>query len=460
MTVTLVLPENISDELKQAMTEPVETAGVLLVRYVETPQGNVRLLARGIHWVSEGAYQLRTSSRLSVSSEGYVPSLSAAESDGAMPIWLHTHPGVGSTPTPSKLDEIVDQQLADVFRTRSGSDYYGALVLARAGSLLRFCGHIESQDERFEIDRMWSTGRRLAFARSASARVPALSGEFDRNVRAFGGDIQRVLGNLRVAVVGCGGTGSAVAEQLIRLGVRHFILCDPESLTESNVTRVYGSGQGDIGRPKVEVAAANLLKIAPDAEVRTLPSSIIRESAAKFLLDADLAFGCTDDNSGRLVLSRLASYTLTPVIDCGVLLNSGDHGELEGINGRVTLLGPGMPCLVCRGRIDFARAAAESLSSEERVLRVREGYAPELEGIEPAVVTFTTNVAAAAVSELLERLIRYGPEPAPSEILLRLHEREISTNDQAPVIGHYCHPDAGKLGLGLTEPFLEQTWIS
>ena len=98
------------------------------------------------------------------------------------------------------------------------------------------------------------------------------------------------------------------------------------------------------------------------------------------------------------------------------------------------------------------------LPPDEHRRLAEEGYAPGLPGIEPAVITFTTQVAAAAVSELLERLIHYGPEPAPTEILLRAHEREVSTNDQLPREGHYCHPDSGNLGLGVTEPYLEQTW--
>ncbi len=416
------------------------------------------MLARQILWVSEEAYQLRSSSKLSISSEGYVYSLAAAEADQAVPIWVHTHPGRKSTPTPSKCDEFVDRQLADVFRLRSGSNFYGALVLAMAGSWLSFSGHIESQDLRIEIDRIWVTGRRLVLAINASAISRPISRDFDRNIRAFGGQIQRMLGDLCVAVVGCGGTGSSVIEQLARLGVRNFILFDHKALTDSNVTRVYGSSRSDVGRPKVDVLADHVARIAPDAQVVTQKAAINEESAARQLLDADVVFGCTDDNSGRLVLSRVASYLMTPIIDCGVLLSSGDGGGIEGIDGRVTLLGPGMSCLVCRGRIDFLRAAAESLPTAERQLRIDEGYAPALVGIEPAVVTFTTSVASAAVSELLERLIHFGPEPAPSEILLRMHEREISTNDQQPLAGHYCHPDAGKLGFGNAEPFLEQAW--
>ena len=37
-------------------------------------------------------------------------------------------------------------------------------------------------------------------------KVPP-SDQFDRNIRAFGGEIQQILGNLNIAVVGCGGTG-------------------------------------------------------------------------------------------------------------------------------------------------------------------------------------------------------------------------------------------------------------
>ena len=81
-------------------------------------------------------------------------------------------------------------------------------------------------------------------------------------------------------------------------------------------------------------------RIAPDASVVTSQSKITEEGTARMLIDADVVFGCTDDNGGRLVLSRLASYLLTPVIDCGVLLSSDDRGKLVGIDGRVTLLAP------------------------------------------------------------------------------------------------------------------------
>lgn len=458
MTVTLVLPSPVADELHEAVSRDVETAGVLLARLVRTPEGNLRLLGREMHWVLEDAYIEREAESLRISSYGYVPALAAAEFDGAIPIWLHTHPGDGSSPRPSKHDDTVDHELADLFRLRSSSAFYGAVVIAHEGHHLRFVGHLESDVDYLDIDRVLVTGPRLALAHNWLHDADALPDQFDRNIRAFGGDIQRVLGDLSIAIVGCGGTGSAVAEQLARLGVRHFHLFDPDTLTASNITRVYGSFHDDVGRSKVDVLAEHLRRIAPEIKVGTHRTMITLEPSAKLLVDADLVFGCTDDNAGRLVLSRLATYMETPVIDSGVLLSSSCDGQLEGIHGRVTMLAPGSACLVCRGRIDLRRAAAEMLTPDEHRRLADEGYAPALINIEPAVVAYTTQVAAAAVGELLERFVHFGPEPAPSELLMRIHERELSTNNADPKEHHYCHPKSRKIGLGVTVPFLEQTW--
>lgn len=203
-----------------------------------------------MHWVPDDAYILRGAEALTIASHGYVPALAAAEDDQSIPIWLHTHPGDGSSPKPSRHDDTVDLELTELFRLRSGSPFYGAVVIAHDGGQLRFTGHIESNDERADIDRLWVTGRRFALTRNRLHKSASLPDQFDRNIRAFGGEVQQILGDLRFAVVGCGGTGSAVAEQLVRLGVRHFSLLDPDTMSASNITRVYGSFPSDVGRPR------------------------------------------------------------------------------------------------------------------------------------------------------------------------------------------------------------------
>ena len=437
----------------------IETGAVLLATPVTAPNGNIRLLGTSLIDVPDDAYEFRGPFGLQILSHGYVPALAVAERIGAIPLWLHTHPGDGSDPTMSRHDLIVNTQLSDLFRLRAGSDLYGALVIGHLHGELTFTGHLDDGNTVQTIDQLVMPGDRIEVARNADcADSRGNDALFDRNVRAFGGGVQSAISHLRFAVVGCGGTGSAVAEQLVRLGARKIDLYDPDELSLSNVTRVYGSTPGQVGELKVDVARAHLLAIAPDAEIATFSSVITDPEIAKHLASADVVFGCTDDNAGRLVLSRLPTYALTVLIDCGILLSSDPNGTLIGIDGRVTIVLPESACLLCRGRIDVRRAAAERMSPEEHAARLREGYAPALAGVEPAVVSYTTAVAAVAVSELIERLVHYGPGPVPGEVLLRLHERELSTNRAEPKQQHYCDPDAGKIGNIKADPFLELTW--
>jgi molybdopterin/thiamine biosynthesis adenylyltransferase/proteasome lid subunit RPN8/RPN11 len=460
MTLILVMPSLLAEELEDAARHPLETGAVLFAS-VDQSESGTRILARGIRWMDNDAYMERETDSMSIKSTGYVPAIAEAEEIGAVGIWLHTHPGKNSAPIPSRADKKVDDEIADLFRLRAGTAYYGTLIISPRREGFVFTGKLEEEGNRTQdIDRVWIVGDRLRLIEQFEAPSAGVAPTFDRNVRAFGPAIQTVLGALHVGIVGCGGTGSAVAEQLTRLGVSSFTLVDPDVLSESNTTRVYGSTKEMVGIAKVEVVGKNIVAINPSAHVKKIRSTVLVQDVALQLRGCDVVFGCTDDNAGRLVLSRLATYFLVPVFDCGVLLTATPESRLIGIDGRVTTLVPGQACLVCRKRIDLKRAATEALTPEERVRRIDEGYAPALSGVEPAVVTFTTAVAATAVNEFLERLIGFGPEPRPSEILLRMHEREISTNRSDPLTGHYCSQSSGKTGLGMTSPFLEQMWLA
>ena len=457
MSITLVLPDAIVADLAAKAALPVETGGVLLAAEHRTGAG-ARLLARSLHWVPDQAYERRTAHEMIIASEGYTEALALAEKDGTVPLWVHTHPG--GCPLRSAKDERVDRLIADVFRLRSGASCYGTVIVSPAPDGLAFTGTLQDAERPAKaIDRFWMVGDRWRL-QPAFAKGPDSPGRavFDRNVRAFGEPVQRMIGMLRIGVVGCGGTGSAVAEQLVRLGARHLLLVDADTLSPSNVTRVYGSTPADVGKAKTEVLAGHLRRIAPDLKSETVDGKCTSQRVAKRLAGTDLIFGCTDDNAGRLVLSRLCYWFLTPVIDMGVLLTSDPDGILDGIHGRITILTPSTACLLCRGRVDLALATAETRATEEHRRLEAEGYAPALGGVEPAVVAFTTMTAALAVSELLERLVGYGASPRPSEVLLRGHDREMSTNIALPTPGHYCHPAAGKLGRGSTDPFLDQVW--
>ncbi|ESY77899.1 hypothetical protein X739_32450 [Mesorhizobium sp. LNHC220B00] len=260
-------------------------------------------------------------------------------------------------------------------------------------------------------------GERWEFkAATADSNTP----ELDRQRRAFGVETSRQLAELKVGIVGLGGTGSAVAALVSRIGVRHLALIDPDHIEDTNLGRLHFATRFDanLKRPKVDVVGEGIAELG-------LPTSIVRirhyntQSEALAVLRAcDVVFGCTDDHLGREVLNRLAHFYYVPVIDLGLLIEPNDQGGYDTFDGRVTVVQPGYPCQTCRGLINEEEMFLDSLRQDAELLeaRRRAGYVPNNPDPNPVVVTFTTEVAAMAVNELFYRLNGFrGPDERASE---------------------------------------------
>lgn len=330
---------------------------------------------------------------------------------------------------------------------------HGSLVIASASDLR---GRVWVRGGWRDINRIRILGGRFRFHDQVGARRP-LPEFFDRQVRAFGEDIQLLLGALHIGVVGAGGTGSAVAEQLARLGVGELSIFDGDAVTATNVTRVYGSTVSAAGKNKALLAREHIMSMGLGTTVHAIPAFIDRKEAARLLCDCDLVFGCTDKAAPRALLGALATRYYIPTFDVAVKIDSAE-GVLRGVFARVTTLLPGEACLFCRGRITAAAVALEALRPEERRARAAEGYAPELAETDPAVIMFTTAVASQCIAEMLHRLTGFmGEERRSTEVLLRFHDTMLSRNRQPANSDCMCAQRA-LWGRGDERDFLGLVW--
>jgi molybdopterin/thiamine biosynthesis adenylyltransferase/proteasome lid subunit RPN8/RPN11 len=449
MEVGIATSERLWEGLCMALNDREESAAILLAGRAEEANRLTLCLNRAI-WVPAEAYELRSPTEMRIRSEGWMPALAEAVAAEWQPIFFHTHPA--GEPLPSRYDEQVARELAPVFEARTGKPF-ASLILGDPGSTPRFTGTLGEDP----IGRLRVVGDRVRLLASAdrSQAEPSLD-SFDRQIRAFGSEGQKVLGRLRAGVVGGGGTGSAVYEQLVRLGVGEIVVIDEDEVSATNLTRIHGSTLADVGRPKVEVLADSARAIGLGTEVEVHRAKVTERSAFEALRGCDVVFGCTDDNAGRAVLSRLAYYYCAMVIDVGVVISSRE-GEVSGLDARMSVMAPGTPCLFCRGRIDPNRLREEQLPDAEREALVDEGYAQGLADPDPAVITYTTMIASYAVDELLQRLFGFGEESRSSEILIRPLQREVRRLGGAPRDGHFC-ADARLLGRADREPPLGIPW--
>ena len=90
---------------------------------------------------------------------------------------------------------------------------------------------------------------------------------FARTERLLGADGLRKLTNARVILLGVGGVGSWCAEALVRSGLGHLTLVDPDRVDITNINRQLPATTRTVGRPKVEVLKERLLEINPLCEI-------------------------------------------------------------------------------------------------------------------------------------------------------------------------------------------------
>ena len=93
---------------------------------------------------------------------------------------------------------------------------------------------------------------------------------FSRVERLVGPDGLAKLGKSRVILFGVGGVGGWCAESLVRSGIGHLTIVDPDCVDQSNINRQLPATSSTVGLPKVEVLRERLLDINPNCEVIAL----------------------------------------------------------------------------------------------------------------------------------------------------------------------------------------------
>lgn len=113
-----------------------------------------------------------------------------------------------------------------------------------------------------------------------------------------------ILKDMSVAVAGLGGTGSSVTQMLVRMGLKHLTIADPDTVSETNVSRQICYAESDIGRTKAEACTEFLKKISSHCEIKSHEDLVSDSNAERVIGKPDIIFDCTDNVRSRLTLNR------------------------------------------------------------------------------------------------------------------------------------------------------------
>lgn len=239
-------------------------------------------------------------------------------------------------------------------------------------------GLLSQASQNAAVDRFnasWAEIERVALENDL---LPA---RYQRNRNMLSTADQLRLANSRVAVIGCGGLGGYILEELARLGVGQLVAIDPDVFEEHNLNRQLLATPAALGRHKVKVACERLLDINPAVTVVPAQQAFSRDNGSELLTATDVAVDALDSIPVRLELSEVCARLAIPLV----------HGAIAGWYGQITSQFPGERTLERTyartgrgvekelGNPSFTPAVVASLQAAE-VCKILLGYGTPLRG--------------------------------------------------------------------------------
>ena len=142
-------------------------------------------------------------------------------------------------------------------------------------------------------------------------------------------EIERLQGS-RAAVVGCGGIGGYVIEELARLGVGEIIAIDPDCFDETNLNRQLLSRENNIGKSKAQQAAERIKTVNSKVSLFPAAEALCAENAERLLSGCQIAIDALDSAQARRVLAKACGKLDIPLV----------HGAISGWRAQISVLMP------------------------------------------------------------------------------------------------------------------------
>jgi len=173
----------------------------------------------------------------------------------------------------------------------------------------------------------------------------------------LGAGSQEKIERAKVGVVGIGGGGSHIVQQLAHIGFQDYVLYDPQTVEDTNLNRLVGAKVTDIGKEKRMVAKRLIKGLQTKARILTIADRW--QNVSEPLMFCDLVFGCLDTFQDRDEIETFCRRHLILYIDIGMDIHEAEK-DPPRMAGQVILSAPGAPCMKCLGFITPERLANEA----------------------------------------------------------------------------------------------------
>lgn len=160
----------------------------------------------------------------------------------------------------------------------------------------------------------------------AALALNILPARYQRNRKTITTLLQRKLFQSKVAVIGCGGLGGYIIEELARLGVGTIKAIDPDIFEEHNLNRQILCKVSDLGKPKAKVAKTRVKAVNPAIKIIPIVKPFSQENGIALLKGMDIVVDALDSVPTRIELAECCAALNIPMV----------HGTIGGWYGQLT----------------------------------------------------------------------------------------------------------------------------
>ena len=173
----------------------------------------------------------------------------------------------------------------------------------------------------------------------------------------LGTDAEELIARSTICILGLGGGGSHVVQQLAHIGFQNYVIYDDDTVEVSNLNRLIGAKCADLAAqtPKLHLAKMMIYGLQPDATLRGFACKW--QDQPEPMRECQIVIGGVDSYKGRAEIEIACRRYLMHYIDIGMDV----HGkERPVIGGQVILSSPGGRCMRCMGFLTDEKLAQEA----------------------------------------------------------------------------------------------------
>ena len=219
-----------------------------------------------------------------------------------------------------------------------------------------------------------------------------MEARYARNIPALSATECEILKQKRVLVVGCGGLGGHIIDQLARIGVGSIRAVDGDVFEETNLNRQLLSSVPLLGVNKAKAAADHIARVNPQVQVEAVEEFLTESNAMELVAGCDAVMDGLDNPQSRRILAAACKQAGVPYV----------YGAIQG----------------------WVAQAAVSMPGEDLIGKL---FPEEVEIREKSVLSFTPALCAAMQTALCVKLLTARPVETGTVYYFDLLNQEFET---------------------------------